>query len=245
MKYAVLGIGDATESAVHEALADILKKDKKAEFLIHARRNPQGAVPSVYDFIVDNECRFVSYTRIDDKAPKPLLEGATDVVKTETPLESIIHDADEALLLWDEKDEQASNRLAFMCADQGLSIRDLTMALTPIVVDVEESSEKTAPITVGTEEDNAVVEFTREELMGMTVAVLKRQAKAMGVPVSANDTKADIVNAILGDNMPEVASDFHNEVATPVNMAVVVWYENGVMTTVQVPAEPLKTWLKM
>ena len=236
MKYAIVGIGDATESAVHEALADILKKDKKAEFLIHARRNPQGAVPSVYDFIVDNECKFVSYTRIDDKAPKPLVEGALDVVKTETPLESILQDADEALLLWDEKDEQASNRLAFMCADQGLSIRDLTMALTPIVVDVEEKAQPEEP---------APAVFTRGELEDMTVAVLKRQAKSLGVSIGANASKADIINTILGEDMPEVASDFHNETLTPVNMAVVVWYENGVMNSAQVPAEPLKTWLKM
>ena len=234
MKYAVLGVGEATDSAVHEALADILKKDKKAEVLIHARRSPQGAVPAVYDFIVDNECRFTSYTRIDDKAPKPLLEGAQDVIKTETPMESMLKEADQVLLLWDEKDENASNKIAFMCADEGVSILDLTMALTPIVVDIEEQPQP--------QQEEAPSVFTRDELSEMTIAVLRRQAKAMGINIGANDNKQTIIDKILGSDMPEVASEVPTRVMSEYGDGSITWIQDGALCTEKLSASQV-AWL--
>lgn len=241
MKYGILGSGEATEPAVHEALADILKKDKKAEFLIHARRSPQGAVSSVYDFIVDNECSFVSYTKVDDRSPKPLLNLASKVITTDDPMKSIINDAEQILLLWDETNTEGSEKIAIMCADEGLSILDLSMALTPIVVDTtaEKPTKSVANATVGTEDDNAVMGFSRDELMGMTVSVLRRQAKAMGIEVGIA-TKEQIVNMILNDGVAEVASDVH---VPQEPQAVVVYWENGSYMTVHVPLKDIKALL--
>lgn len=243
MKYGIVGSGDATAAAVHEALADILKKDKKAQFLIHARRKPQGAVPHVFDFLVDNECKFTSFTRVDDNAPKPLINMSQEAHTVEDPMKAILHEAEQILLLWDEAEPANSERIAIMCADEGLSILDLSMALTPIVVDTPETAEKPTSAAVSTEEDNAIVEFTREELMGMTVGVLRRQAKAMGLDMS-RASKDEIVEVILGGGMPEVASDVHVPTVVDTTLSgALVYTEGGVIKMLPLETEVVASLL--
>lgn len=197
--YGIVGIGEAKTSVVHEGLADILESDPGATFLIHARRNPQGSVGDVYDFLVDNEVPYIAYTKIDDNAPKALLNSAVEVVKDEDPLALIIESSDTILMLWDEKDDEASNRLAIRASGNGRSIKDLSMALTPIVVE-DSPEEKPAPAQ---EEKDTLVAFTRDELMEMSIGVLKRQAKSLGIE-NAGNTKEEIVGAILGDEQEPV-----------------------------------------
>lgn len=241
MKYGIIGVGEATASAIHEALADVCKADKKAHFLIHARRNPQGAVPSVYDFLVDNECKFTVYTKIDDNAPKALVNSAVEAHKTENPISDILQNAEEILLLWDEKDEDASKRLAVMSADEGMAIRDLTMALTPIVVDSDEPKEKVA------KEETPVVPFSRDELMNMNIGVLRRQAKSLGLELG-RVSKEEIVEAIMFDavnkDMPIIASDIPSStpVAPQYGEGSLTWIENGVLCTNKLTATQV-AWL--
>ena len=207
MKYGIIGVGEATASAIHEALADICKADKKAHFLIHARRNPQGSIPDVYDFLVDNECKFTVYTKVDDNAPKMLVSSAVEAHKTDSPLNDILKNSEEILLLWDEKDEDASKRLAVMSAVEGMAIRDLTMALTPIVVDSAEPKDTTPKVE--DEDISPASPFSRDELLNMNIGVLRRQAKALGLEMGRAG-KEEIVDAILGvSDAPEVASDVH------------------------------------
>jgi len=94
MKYGVLGSGSANPKVIHDSLLDLISDDPEAVFVIHARRAPQGAVGDVYDFLVDNECKMVSVHRIDDNAPKALLNASVEVVKTEDPAQYSIKRAE-------------------------------------------------------------------------------------------------------------------------------------------------------
>jgi hypothetical protein len=242
MKYGIIGSGSANPKVVQDGLIDVLESDDSAEFVIHARRSPQGAVPDVYDFLVDEEVRFYAVTRIDDNAPNALLNYAMDVTKTEDPVKSILEMCDKVLLLWDESNEESSEKLAIMCADAGKAILDLTMALTPIVIEGSPEPEKVVQETVQVEESVDISPFSREELMNMNIGVLRRQAKAMGVD-NVGKTKQEIVDAIFHHEpveTPEVASDVH-EAQEP--QAMVVYMENGQYMTIQVPLKEIKKLL--
>lgn len=232
--YGIVGIGEAKTSVVHEGLADILESDSEATFLIHARKNPQGAIGDVYDFLVDNEVPYVAYTKIDDNSPKILLDSAVEVVKDEDPVSRIIDNANVILLLWDEKDEEASNRLAIRSSKGNRPIKDLTMALTPIVVEDAPEEEP-----VEKKEENLVA-FTREELMEMSIGVLRRQAKAQGIE-NIGDTKKQIVDAILGEepNDSNVTKDKPLEWGTKDGALRIRIDESGAIQTLTVDVRTL------
>lgn len=234
MKYGILGSGPANARVVQDGLLDLIAKDSDAEFVIHARRAPQGAVGDVYDFLVDNHSRYTAATRVDDKAPKVLLDGAVETVTVDDPAQYIIDHSDEILLLWDEGNEEASNKFALMADAKGRPVKDLTMALTPIVFGDDE-----VPPAPSQDEPAEITPFTRDELADMAPGVLKRQAKAMGIDTT-DATKEQLIDSILNEDTPEVASDVH--VPKP-PQAVVVYWEDGSYRTVQVPLEEIKKLL--
>lgn len=242
MKYGIIGSGSATTKVVQEGLIDILKSDEDAVFIIHARRAPQGAVSDVYDFLVDHKVPFNAVTRIDDKAPQGLLNHAVDVATNDDPTKTIINDSDVILLLWDEVNEDASEKLAIMSADAGKPIKDLTMALTPIVIEGSETVTQVEDKLVEPEivyaqppvAEPAMSPFSRDELMNMNIGVLRRQAKSLGVE-NVGKTKQEIVDAIfyhepIDDDASIISADTHAPSEETVNqMAVIVWHENGAM----------------
>lgn len=246
--YGIIGSGEANAKIIVDGLSDVNSEDTM--FLIHARRKPQGSVETVYDFLADNEAKFVAYHRVDDNAPKALLEMAQSVQTTDDPAKSIITSLKRGggtlLLLWDEENPSASEAFAIMASDAGVPIKDLTNGLSPIVVESDENESPKEETVAPKNSDDAPEPFTREELMSMTVAVLRRQAKALGLDMG-NATKEDLVETILGiNNGPEVASDVHVSAiphTPPVDYAVIVWHENGMMQVAQVPVAQAKTLL--
>lgn len=196
MKYGIIGSGSANPKIVHDGLADIRQSDPEAEFVIHARRAPQGAVGDVYDYLFDNECTVHAVHRIDDNPPKALINLCATVETTDDPLKAVIGASDEILLLWDEDNEDSSNKYATMADSAGLPIKDLTMALAPVVV--EKPAQESAVEKEETEEPVEPYAFTREELLNMTIGILRRQARAMGLEMG-RATKEEIIDAILGD----------------------------------------------
>jgi hypothetical protein len=253
MKYGILGSGTANSKVTQDGLIDIRENDPKAIFVVHARRAPQGSVSDVYDFLVDNEVPFIAVTRVDDKAPKALVNCAIDVVTTDDPAKEILAQCDIVLLLWDEENEESSNRLATMSHDAGKGIKDLTMALTPIIVEGAEPVEEVVPVKVGTEEEYAIVGFTRDELLNMNIGVLRRQAKSLGVE-NVGKTKQEIVDsicAISNDNREVdidtdmsgefvVATDVHNP--SDIGNGFFTWLENGEVQCHPLPPIMVK-WL--
>lgn len=251
MKYGIIGSGSANSKVVQDGLLDITDGDEKASFIIHARRAPQGAVSAVYDFLVDNEMPFDAVHRVDDNAPKALLNYAVNVETTEDPIKTTIAMCDEVLLLWDESNEEASEKLAIMCADAGKPIKDLTMALTPIVI--EGSPEPVKPVQEPVQEvaeSTEVSPFTRDELMNMNIGVLRRQAKSLGVE-NVGKTKQEIVDAIFyhepvdGEASIISADVVATEIVEPLNVTQgqLTWIEDGVMQSVMLGEEFTKRFL--
>ena len=259
MKYGIIGSGSANTKVVQEGLIDILKSDEGAVFVIHARRAPQGAVSDVYDFLVDHKVPFNAVTRIDDKAPQGLLNFALEVATHDDPAKTIINVCDEVLLLWDEANEESSEKLAIMSADAGKPIKDLTMALTPIVIEGSE------PVTMDVIEPEIVHEktvdhdpnettegtpFTRDELMNMNIGVLRRQAKALGVE-NIGKTKQEIVDAIFyhepvdGDASIISSDVVATEIVEPLNVTQgqLTWIEDGVLQSVMLGENFTKRFL--
>jgi hypothetical protein len=237
MKYGIIGSGSADTNLIQEGLLDILEDTPDAKFVIHARRNPQGSVETIYDFLADNEVAFYAVHRIDDNAPKALLNMAIDVVKDDNPTEVIINMSDKVLILWDESNEESSEKMAIMCADAGKETFDLTMALSPIVVQGSSPVVKEEPVEIPKEVlaeapvKNELSPFSRDELMNMSIGVLRRQAKALGIE-NLGKTKESIVDAVFyheeysGD--PIIASEVTQtpQEATE-ELALVVYWENG------------------
>lgn len=229
MKYGIIGSGSANTKLVRDGLADIVESDAEAVFVIHARRAPQGSVGDVYDYLVDNESPFIAIHRIDDNAPKALLNCALSITVSDDPTLTVIKESDVILLLWDETNEDSSNKMAIMAHDGGCTIKDLTMALTPIVIGDAENTTEVAPVEVEPETPELV--FTQEELMNMNIGVLRRQAKALGVE-NVGKTKQEIVDAIFSTDTPVVASDVH---VPQEPLAMVIWHDNGILHNASIP----------
>lgn len=262
MKYGIIGSGSANAKVVQDGLLDITDSDDQASFIIHARRAPQGAVSAVYDFLVDNEMPFDAVHRVDDNAPKALLNCALTIETTEDPIKATIAMCDEVLLLWDESNEEASEKLAIMCADAGKPIKDLTMALTPIVI---EGSESVVQEPVQVEEDliepeivyaqppakeSAMSPFSRDELLNMNIGVLRRQAKSLGIE-NVGKTKQEIVDAIFhhepidGGASIISADAVATEIVEPLNVTQgqLTWIEDGVLQSVMLGENFTKRFL--
>lgn len=248
--YGILGSGDINPKIVVDGLLDV--NDDDVTFLVHARRKPQGAVETVYDFLADNEARFVAYTRVDDNAPRAFLALANGVNTLDDPAKAIIETLAKnngtLLILWDEDNSEASEAFAIMASDAGVPMKDLSDGLAPIVVEgssapkeVEEEEELPIAPKPEKKEEKHLSAFTREELMNMNIGVLRRQAKAIGLENIGRISKEEIVDMVLGEvELPEVASDVHE---TQEPQAMVVYMENGQYMTVQVPLKEIKKLL--
>jgi hypothetical protein len=260
--YGVLGSGDVNPKIVLDGLLDV--NGENITFLIHARRKPQGAVTTVYDFLADNEAKFIAYHRIDDNAPKALLSLAQGVQVNDDPAKAIITSLKRSggtlLLLWDEETPENSERLAIMAADAGVPMKDLSDGLAPIVVDgsdepkVEEVEEDLPIAPKPVKEEKNLTAFTRDELMNMNIGVLRRQAKAIGIENLGRITKQEIVDAIcsLSDDNREVdidtdmagefiaSADVHNP--SDIGNGFFTWLEKGEVHTHPLPPIMVK-WL--
>lgn len=253
MKYGIIGSGSANPKVVQEGLLDITNSDEDATFVIHARRSPQGAVGDVYDFLIDEEVRYDAVHRIDDNAPKILLDRALNITKTEDPVKSILDMCDKVLLLWDEDNPESSEKLAILCADAGKKILDLTMALTPIVIEGEPTMEEHEPVKEVVQEDvqdSSDMVFSRDELMSMNIGVLRRQAKALGIE-NVGKTKEEIVDAIFhnepvsDDSVVASIEQVATETIETLNVTEgqLNWIEDGVFHTVMLGPEFTKRFL--
>lgn len=239
--YGILGSGDINKKIVVDGLLDVNSDD--VTFLVHARRKPQGAVETVYDFLADNEANFIAYTRVDDNAPKAFLELATGVNTIDDPtkmiIETLAKNKGTLLLLWDEETPEMSEKIAIMASDAGVTIKDLSDGLAPIVVEGSAPVEEPVQVKEEPEEEVAMSVFSREELMSMSVNVLRRQAKALGLE-TGRMPKEEMVNLILGDDMPIIASDVHVPVETTTNYELsgcLVYHYNNEMKSI--PLDPL------
>lgn len=238
--YGVLGSGNINPKIVLDGLLDA--NENASMFFIHARRNPQGSVTTVYDFLADNEVPFTAFHRIDDNPPKALMALSAGQQTTDDPAKSMITSLKRSggtlLLLWDDENQEASEKFAIMASDAGVPIKDLSDGLAPIVV------EGSAPIEEVVKEEPKVEEeeelstpFTRAELLNMNIGVLRRQAKALGLDSIGRVSKEEIVDLILGEGLPIVSSDVHVPSTSPALSGMLVYSDGGVLNTLPLSDE--------
>jgi len=237
--YGVLGSGAINPKIVLDGLLDA--NENASMFFIHARRNPQGSVTTVYDFLADNEVPFTAYHRIDDNPSKALISLSAGQQTTDDPAKSMITSLKRSggtlLLLWDDENPEASEKFAIMASDAGVPIKDLSDGLAPIVVEGSAPIEEVVKEEPKVEEEELSTPFTRAELLNMNIGVLRRQAKALGIDSIGRVSKEEIVDLILGEGLPVSSADNHSSQEP---QAVVVYWEEGSYRTVYLPLKAIK-----
>jgi hypothetical protein len=132
------------------------------------------------------------------------------------------------------------NQLVVKATDLGVNVLELSNGLAPFVVD-DESKEETVITETPTPKAEVELEpLTRDELGDMSVGLLKKAAFAQGIADAGGMSKQELVNVLVEDETPVVASDTH-VVREP--QAMVIYMEDGAFMTLQVPLKDIKNLL--
>jgi len=194
-KYGVLGTGSASKNIIEDSLNELGVDN---DFVVTCGAKPSESESRVINWLIDMEANFM--LTHDGKAPAEFIEKCSVERLDANPARDIIHYLSKTkgtlLLLWDNTQEPVMEEICFDAADAGVPILDLTNGLVPIVVDI--TPEEEAPKPVPTEEVE-IEPFSRDEMLSMSIGVLRKTAKSQGIHVGTNMTKEQIVDAIIHD----------------------------------------------
>jgi hypothetical protein len=193
-KYGILGSGITSKNVIEDALNELGVDN---DFIVTCGAKPSESEARVINWLIDME---VNYEIIHaGNAPAKFIESASVEQLEVNPAREMIRQLAKKkgtlLLLWDDTLVPEMEEICFDAADAGVSILDLTNGLVPIVVDIT-PEEKTAPVQT---EEVEIEAFTRDEMLSMSIGVLRRTAKSQGIQVGTSMTKEQIVDAILND----------------------------------------------
>lgn len=193
--YGILGAGDGGKYVIEEALKELGTDN---DFIIGCPSKLTPALERVLDWLDTNE---TAYSIIHDGLPSSnkYLENAVQEYETPTKnvtvalLRMLKEEKGTLLLIWDDGDLPEMERICVKAADMGIKILDLTNGLVPVtVLSAEVEEESTPPAT-----EIEVEPFSREEMLSMSLGVLRKTAKVQGVAIGPHTTKSQIVDAIL------------------------------------------------
>ena len=222
----ITGSGGAKSSVIIAGLHDMLTSyNVRSVTTVWYEYAPGMQV--VQEFLMDNTIPWRIVAANPSSVPKRYEKFAEDVVYVDLGDDQIIEEAalvapgsldlaDDhviALLLWD--DNNLGNMEDFVVAADasGISVLDLTNGLVPIVLEDDETEPETepepahetapAPEPAKKQKEVDSVEvadqpFTKEELLSMPLAALKRMATAQGIQVPAGVTKAVLADLLDG-----------------------------------------------
>lgn len=199
-KYGILGSGITSKNVIEDALNELGVDN---DFIVTCGAKPSESEARVINWLIDME---VNYEIIHaGNAPAKFIESASVEQLEASPAREMIHQLAKKkgtlLLLWDDTQAPVMEEICFDAADAGVPILDLTNGLVPIVVELDESIEKPKPVQT---EEVEIEAFTREEMLSMSIGVLRRTAKSQGIQVGTSMSKEQIVDAILNDTpMPD------------------------------------------
>ena len=193
--YAILGEGPVTYKALAAALDEL---DKTAKFIVPYGKSE--SLESLYDWLIDNEMQF-TVVGTASRGLKSCAEEIIDLDEGENPHSAIVDIAIKmaanpvVLVLW--QDEVLDDYI-MRAAKEGLKILELSNGLTPIdVLDDDESSPPAkAPVEPAEHPTDEGGSFTREELMSMPVAAVKRFAVSQNIDISGMK-KEEIINSLF------------------------------------------------
>jgi len=194
-KYGVLGTGRTSKNIIEDALNELGVDN---DFVVTCGAKPSESESRVINWLIDMEVNFM--LTHNGKAPAEFIEKASVERLDANPARDMIHYLSKTkgtlLLLWDDTLVPEMEEICFDAADAGVPILDLTNGLVPIAVDITPEDK---PTPVQTEEVE-IEAFTREEMLSMSIGVLRKTAKSQGIQAGTGMTKEQIVDAILSDN---------------------------------------------
>jgi hypothetical protein len=193
-KYGVLGTGRTSKNIIEDALNELGVDN---DFVVTCGAKPSESESRVINWLIDMEVNFM--LTHNGKAPAEFIEKASVERLDANPARDMINYLSKTkgtlLLLWDDTLIPEMEEICFDAADAGVPILDLTNGLVPIAVDITPEDK---PTPVQTEEVE-IEAFTREEMLSMSIGVLRRTAKSQGIQVGTAMTKEQIVDAIIHD----------------------------------------------
>ncbi len=209
--YGVLGNGNTNKNVIEDALRELGTDN---EFIVACGSKTSESESRVLNWLIDME---VFYKVIHaGKAPEAFLEKAMTVHVHQDavgPMLKLLKSASGTLLLlWDDAQMDRMEEICIAAADAGIPILDLTNGLVPIMVTGEDTQEQAEP----TETEEVEIEpFSHDEMMSMSIGVLRKTAKSQGIVVDQHATKEDIVKAIMSDEPIEVEEE---EILPPIDL---------------------------
>jgi hypothetical protein len=222
--YGILGTGTSSTKVIQAALEDV---GTQVHYYVPWYGSPTEGIEIVYDWLLDNEATFTVVANKTTKVPKALVSQATDVDMISGDVNQYLIETLKygevkgfALLLWDDKLNEASQALAERCIDAGLPTLELTNGLVPIVFDEEPAEIKEKVIEEDDPTDDVPEKFDRSTLENMPAAVVKRMAKDKG---TTTKTKDEAIKVVLGEEALE-----KSPIQTDRSIVkVVVYYSDG------------------
>lgn len=191
--YGIIGTG-TTKKNIIEDLLNELGEDN--DYLLYGSHRLSDSEVRILDWLSNHE---VSYTVVaDDNTSSALEEEAYHTVPCrnltdEFFLKELKKRKGILLMLWDEEREKEMNRIVHIATDMGIEIKEMTNGLVPIVL---EDAPAPAPQRVETDEVE-IEQFSREELEGMPISVLRKNAKSQNIETDGL-SKKQLIEQLLG-----------------------------------------------
>lgn len=200
-KYGILGSGDASDNVIEDALIEVGEDN---EFIVGCPAKPSKGIARAIDWLIDNEVRYAIVCT--EGAPSRFIDNAShceyrpaDQIEQRV-LAMLQKTKGTLLLLWDKSKDSEMEQICFDAADVGVLIRDLSNGLAPLWVENGDTQPEQPPVAEERHIPTAEIEvepFSRDEMLSMSIGVLRKTAKAQGVDVKDSMSKEDIVNAIM------------------------------------------------
>jgi len=241
--YGIVGGGKHPQNIIEDGLKDIYHDNADNTLYLNCRKGATDSEKRVYTYVIDNSIPFLAVSQ-EGSAPKVLVETADYIVDggasaEHTIIKELAANNGTLLILWDEDNEAQMNQMVIQATDLGVNVLELSNGLAPFVVDEAEQKETITETPVSKTEIE-LEPLTRDELGDMSVGLLKKAAFAQGIADAGGMSKQELVNVLVEDETPVIASDTHT-VREP--QAMVVYMEDGVFMTVQVPLKDIKNLL--
>lgn len=240
--YGVIGTGTAPRKVINASLDDI---GLKVTYIIPwYGRGPEenSGLDFVYDWMITNDASYKVVSVLGAKpVHKSIASRAIDIIEVDDVDMSILHELKDAhglaTVLWDDRNDDYSMKIASLSIEMKLPTLELTNGLVPIIL---ESDIPAVVEVTNTEKDDLeeldVSSFDRETLEVMPAAHVKRLARNAGYEVK---TKEEAISALLGDTTIDTTDTTTNTL--PVSIAeVIVNFDNGDQITYRIAHETMK-----
>ena len=229
--YGILGSGDASDNVIEDALIEVGEDNL---FIVGCPAKPSKSIARAIDWLIDNEVRY--YIICKEKTPSRFVDNASSCdYRSEDDIENRVislvkKNKGSLLLLWDNNNDAAMEKICFDAADAGLPILDLSNGLVSLRVEggptVEE--EKHTPTA-----EIEVEPLSKEELQSLPIAMLHKIAKSKGLNPDLNyETTESLINRIMYADSINEGEQKEEDYLPPIDLGTfrIVKADAGVVT---------------